>query len=184
MKKLYVMFALVVALSAGGCLCGQSDSHYMNQVSEGVMEYRSEVHDGYSFRFNSTLVFNEESSYDNSLITMLIFEDSATGGMIFVGVLPSFMSQGWMEEACDRDKLVTQLKSQRDLNVTEVKSIVNKDFKNLKSCIAEVTAVEQGIEVPLAVSFAECKSRLPIYAVSGGPNYLGDMKLLLESFDC
>ena len=48
MKSLFILLAVVLVLYTGGCLCGQSDSYSISSVSEGIMEFKSEAHDGYS----------------------------------------------------------------------------------------------------------------------------------------
>jgi len=186
MKTRTFLAIIVAVLIAGGCLCGQPDNFTVNQASGGLMEYTSSVHGGYSFRFNNTMVLDKQSSYDNTLVTALTFQDEGGKNMLFVGVLPGFISEsgGWLQQACDKEKLANELKSQKDLNVTEIKSIIDKNYTNVQSCIADVTAVEQGVEVPLTVSFAECKGKIPIYAVTGGDNAATDMELFLGTFDC
>jgi hypothetical protein len=185
-KTIGLVAAIAAALIAGGCLCGQPDNFTVNQASGGLMEYSSTVHGGYSFMFNQTLTLDKQSSYDNTLVTALSFQDEGGKNMLFVGVLPGFISEGggWLEQACDKDKLASELKSQKDLNVTEIKSITDRNYTNSQSCIADVTAVQQGAEVPLTVSFAECKGKIPIYAVTGGGNAEADMELFLQTFNC
>ena len=186
MKTTIVLCAIAALLIAGGCLCGQPDNFTVKQASDGLMEYSSTVHGGYSFTFNQTLVLDKQSSYDNTLVTALTFQDAGGKNMLFVGVLPGFISEsgGWLKQACDKEKLANELKSQQDLNVTEVKSITDRNYTSIQSCIADVTAVQAGVEVPLTVSFAECKGKLPLYAVTGGDNAAADMELFLGTFSC
>ncbi|MFH1125512.1 MAG: hypothetical protein V1703_00155 [Candidatus Altiarchaeota archaeon] len=186
MKPVPTFLSLFTVLLAVGCLCGQdSSSKHVTKISEDVMEYKSDVHNGYSFRFNSTLSLNSELSYDDIFTTTLAFQDKTNESMLFVGVIPSVIYQvGWMDEVCNKDKLAEQLQSQKNLNITEVKSVIYRNYTNVISCIADVTSVQSGVEVPLFVAFADCKNRLPVYAVSGGLNSRNDIELFLETFNC
>jgi len=187
MEKIYGLLTVSAILCAAGCLYSQSGGGFgsITNVSEGVREYKSELHDGYSFRFKAPLAFDENASSDNALITSLIFGEPSNNSVIVVGIMPSFIvRKDWLKEACNKDALSRQLKSQRNLNVTEVKSVTDRNFKNLKSCIAESTVADQDIELPFIVSLAECNGTLPIYVISGGPDAMNEMEFLLDSFEC
>lgn len=188
MKRIYPVLAVIAVALALGCVGDKPAAYSISNVSEGLSEYSSNAHGGYSFRFNSTFAFDEESSYDSSLMTSLVFAVNSSqdeGGVIIVGVIPGFITQDrWLREACDREKLAFNLKSQPNLNVTEVKSITDQEFKNARSCTAEVSSMQGGVEIPLAISFAECKNKTPFYVTAAGQNPLVDVELILESFDC
>ncbi|MBM3309766.1 MAG: hypothetical protein FJY77_05860, partial [Candidatus Altiarchaeales archaeon] len=172
MKKACIALAFT-AVFALGCLCGQTEpaGHSISNISDDVREYRSEAHGGYSFRFKTPLVFDENSSAEDVLMTSLVFIDNLNESVMVVGVIPKLLANTeWMKSACNRETLVQQLRAQEDLNVTDVKSIVNKEFKNVKCCTADATAVEEGVEIPLKISFGECKGELPFYAMAGGLN--------------
>jgi hypothetical protein len=188
MKGVFVALAVFALAFSLGCLGDKQSVYSIINASDGLSEYRSSVHGGYSFLFNSTFAFDAESSYDSSLLTSLVFACNSSGydcGVLIVGVVPDLITQGiWLNEACDREKLAVNLKSQRDLNVTEIKSITDRKFKNSMSCIAEVSSMQGGVEIPLAISFAECKNKTPFYVTSAGASPLSDVELILGSFDC
>ncbi|MDD5111949.1 MAG: hypothetical protein PHG85_05345 [Candidatus Altiarchaeota archaeon] len=184
MKLLAGACAVIAAVFCLGCLCAQPEEHFVTGLEDGTMEYRSKAHGGYSFRYSPNLTFNNESSFDTSLSAGLSF-GSDESGALYVSVMPDFVAQsGWLEEACDADKLARELKSQKDINITKVDSVAARNFTNVRSCIAKVVAVERGIELPMVVAFGECKARIPLYAVSGGDKAFSDMELVLMSFDC
>lgn len=184
----YAIPAVVAMVLAGGCLGGGQEAYGLSNVSDWLVEYKSGAHGGYSFMFNSTFALDLGSSYDSSLATSLVFIQNSSqgeGSVIMVGVVPSFLMQGgWLDKACDREGLKLNLRSQENLNVTEVKSITDRDFGNVRSCIAEATSMQDGVEIPLIVSFAECRSRLPVYVAAGGGNTMNNVELILSSFDC
>jgi len=184
MKAIAGVFALIMAVLCLGCLCSQPEEFSISPAGNGLMQYSSKSHGGFSFKYDSGLSFNNESSYDMSIMTGLSFEGNDSGAL-FVGIMPSLVAQnGWLKEACDKDKLAAQLKSQSDLNVTKVNSVQERNYTRVQSCIADVVAVDRGIEMPMSVAFGECNNTVPLYAVGGGNESMRYMEVLLSSFDC
>lgn len=184
MKNIAGAFAVLTAVLCLGCLCNQPAEYSISPAGDGLMQYSSKSHGGFSFKFDSSLSFNNASSSDSSLMTSLNFGDNETGAL-FVGIMPEFLAQsGWLNETCNKDKLAEDLKNEKDINITRVNSVEDRNYARLKSCIAEVVAVQDGMEVPMTVAFGECNKTIPLYAVSGGKNAVRDMELLLSSFDC
>jgi hypothetical protein len=184
MKAFAGVFALSVLMMCLGCLCNQPAEYSITPAGDGLLQYSSKSHGGFSFKYDSNLSLNNESSYDTSLMTGLNFNGNDSGAL-FVGIMPDIVAQkGWLKEACDKDKLAAQLKAQSDLNVTKVNSVQERNYTRVKSCIADVVAVDRGMEVPMSVAFGECNNTVPMYAVSGGQSAMQEMELLLSSFNC